>query len=61
MKVTVKGKFYISEGGLSGKRMLEQFHFHWGRNGQNGAEHTIDSEQEVMEVSEDWGGGVCVC
>ncbi|KAL4660608.1 hypothetical protein GN956_G1420 [Arapaima gigas] len=40
----------ISNGGLETKYKAMQFHFHWGKNGSAGSEHTVDGEQYPMEL-----------
>ncbi|CAL1573159.1 unnamed protein product [Knipowitschia caucasica] len=40
----------LSGGALPGKYRAENFHFHWGREGIPGAEHTIDGERLPMEM-----------
>ena len=33
-----------------GEYILQQFHFHWGRNSFEGSEHTVDGEQYAAEI-----------
>lgn len=40
----------ISGGGLSGKYIIEQFHFHWGNTSIEGSEHTINGSSYSLEV-----------
>lgn len=40
----------ISGGNLKHTYKAVQLHFHWGKNGGPGSEHTIDGEQYPMEV-----------
>ncbi|KAK7925782.1 hypothetical protein WMY93_008092 [Mugilogobius chulae] len=40
----------LSGGALPGIYRAENFHFHWGREGNPGSEHTIDGERLPMEM-----------
>ncbi|XP_072301704.1 carbonic anhydrase IV c [Eucyclogobius newberryi] len=40
----------LSGGALPGKYRAAGFHFHWGREGSPGSEHTIDGERLPMEM-----------
>ncbi|KAF5908225.1 carbonic anhydrase 4-like, partial [Clarias magur] len=40
----------ISGAGLGGNYKAVEVHFHWGKNGGPGSEHTIDGEQYPMEM-----------
>uniref|UniRef100_A0A8C4SSV8 Carbonic anhydrase 4 n=1 Tax=Erpetoichthys calabaricus TaxID=27687 RepID=A0A8C4SSV8_ERPCA len=40
----------ISGGKLTGKYKALQFHLHWGKAGENGSEHQIDSKQMPVEL-----------
>uniref|UniRef100_A0A3B3ZS80 carbonic anhydrase n=1 Tax=Periophthalmus magnuspinnatus TaxID=409849 RepID=A0A3B3ZS80_9GOBI len=40
----------LSGGGLPGNYRAANFHFHWGREGSPGSEHTIDGERLPMEM-----------
>ena len=37
-------KFFISGGPLDGEYQFAQLHFHWGSNGKQGSEHTVDGD-----------------
>ena len=37
-------------GGLDGKYNFAQFHFHWGSETENGAEHTFNGNRHFAEV-----------
>ncbi|ETN74611.1 hypothetical protein NECAME_12855 [Necator americanus] len=39
-----------SRGGLGGKYILQQFHFHWGGNDNSGSEHTLGRLHFPMEI-----------
>ena len=41
----------IQGGQLEGPYKAWQLHFHWGKDGGPGSEHTIDGEQFPMEVT----------
>ncbi|KAI1712951.1 eukaryotic-type carbonic anhydrase domain-containing protein [Ditylenchus destructor] len=41
---------YISGGGLPGKYLLNQFHFHWSKRFNNGSEHIVNSVQYPVEI-----------
>ncbi|KAK6745046.1 hypothetical protein RB195_011636 [Necator americanus] len=41
---------YITGGGLGGKYILQQFHFHWGGNDNSGSEHTLGRLHFPMEI-----------
>lgn len=44
--------FLVLEGGpYPHKYRVEQFHFHWGKTSQLGAEHLIDGKTYAAEVS----------
>jgi len=40
----------MEKGGLPGKFVFLQLHFHWGPNGNEGSEHTIDNKKYPLEV-----------
>ncbi|XP_061596714.1 carbonic anhydrase IV c [Cololabis saira] len=40
----------LTGGALPGHYRAAQFHFHWGRTGRPGSEHTIDGERFPMEL-----------
>ncbi|XP_058036696.1 carbonic anhydrase 2-like isoform X3 [Ahaetulla prasina] len=50
LQVDFKPKATISGPGFSGIYYLWQFHFHWGTQNSNGAEHTINGERYAMEM-----------
>ncbi|KAI1702458.1 eukaryotic-type carbonic anhydrase domain-containing protein [Ditylenchus destructor] len=41
---------YIYGGGLPGKYLLNQFHFHWSKHFNNGSEHVVNSVQYPVEI-----------
>ena len=41
----------ITGGGLNGKFLAAQFHFHWGSVDTQGSEHTIEGNKYSMEVN----------
>ncbi|KAI1700173.1 eukaryotic-type carbonic anhydrase domain-containing protein [Ditylenchus destructor] len=41
---------YVYGGGLPGKYLLYQFHFHWSRRFSNGSEHTINFMHYPVEI-----------
>eukprot|EP00061_Rhincodon_typus_P005473 g25023.t1 len=43
--------FATCDGPLEAPYKLKQFHFHWGRRGSQGSEHTIDGKSYPGEVS----------
>ena len=49
MNIPVK-TIEISDGGLGGTYVLEQFHFHWGTESSEGSEHTVDDKSHPLEV-----------
>ncbi|KAM9468996.1 carbonic anhydrase 4b isoform 2-T2 [Clarias gariepinus] len=49
VKVNVSDEAVISNAGLVGNYKAVEVHFHWGKNGGPGSEHTIDEEQYPME------------
>ena len=46
------GSAYISGGGLNGNYTAVQLHFHWGRNNNEGSEHTFRGRKYPLEVSQ---------
>ena len=50
--VTIKltGEYDIEGGGLPGIYRAVQIHFHWGRDDEQGSEHTVDGVKYPMEV-----------
>ncbi|KAK3561029.1 hypothetical protein QTP86_025708 [Hemibagrus guttatus] len=50
VKVNLSGDAIIEGGGLKDKYKAVEIHFHWGKNGGPGSEHTIDGEQYPMEM-----------
>lgn len=48
--VELPNSMKISKGGLPATYKALQIHYHWGKDGGPGAEHTIDGEQYPMEV-----------
>lgn len=47
--------FSVLEGGpYKHKYRVEQFHFHWGKTSQFGAEHLIDGKTAAAEVRFNW-------
>lgn len=47
----MSGDAVIDGAGLRESYKAVEVHFHWGKNGGPGSEHTIDGEQYPMEVS----------
>ena len=43
--------FKVSGGGLEGTYNTVQFHLHWGKNTDEGSEHTMDNKAYPAEVS----------
>ncbi|XP_060744621.1 carbonic anhydrase 4b [Tachysurus vachellii] len=50
VKVNLSGDAVIEGAGLSEKYKAVEVHFHWGKNGGPGSEHTIDGERYPMEM-----------
>ncbi|XP_033115426.1 carbonic anhydrase 14-like isoform X2 [Anneissia japonica] len=50
LQVNLVGDYSISGGGLQGSYLPVQFHFHWGRNLQEGSEHLVDSTAYPAEM-----------
>ncbi|XP_060754005.1 carbonic anhydrase 4b [Neoarius graeffei] len=50
VKFTLPGDAVITGAGLSETYKAVEVHFHWGKNGGPGSEHTIDGEQYPMEM-----------
>ncbi|KAF7699831.1 carbonic anhydrase 4b [Silurus meridionalis] len=50
VKLNLSGEAVISNAGLTGEYKAVEVHFHWGKNGGPGSEHTIDGEQYPMEM-----------
>ncbi|KAB5550168.1 hypothetical protein PHYPO_G00050730 [Pangasianodon hypophthalmus] len=50
VKVNLSGDAVIDGAGLSENYKAVEVHFHWGKNGGPGSEHTIDGEQYPMEM-----------
>ncbi|XP_042864347.1 carbonic anhydrase 3-like isoform X2 [Penaeus japonicus] len=51
---------FISGGGLEGKYVFSNFHFHWGSDDSKGSEHTFDGDRFAAELhlvhfKEDYG------
>ncbi|XP_052397857.1 carbonic anhydrase 2 [Carassius gibelio] len=40
----------LTEGPISGKYRLKQFHFHWGASDDKGSEHTVDGKRYPAEL-----------
>ena len=40
----------ITGGGLVGKYVLKEFHFHWGETDDRGSEHTVNGQSFGAEV-----------
>ena len=52
VQVDLKGnQAEISEGGLPGTFVAQQFHFHWGARDERGSEHAINGHVFPMEVN----------
>ncbi|XP_072546753.1 carbonic anhydrase 4b [Salminus brasiliensis] len=49
-KVNLSGAAQINGGELESNYKAMEIHFHWGKNGSPGSEHTIDGEQYPMEM-----------
>ncbi|XP_043563439.1 carbonic anhydrase 7 [Chiloscyllium plagiosum] len=47
-------KTVVSDGPLENPYKLKQFHFHWGRRGSQGSEHTVDGKSYPGEVIKPW-------
>ncbi|NP_001373159.1 carbonic anhydrase IV c precursor [Danio rerio] len=47
---TLPPSAHLSGGGLKGKYKAVQFHLHWGENGSQGSEHSVDGERYPMEL-----------
>ncbi|XP_073680006.1 carbonic anhydrase IV c [Garra rufa] len=47
---TIPQSVRIHGGGLSGIYKAVQFHLHWGENGGQGSEHSVDGEHYPMEL-----------
>ncbi|CAG2198520.1 CA [Mytilus edulis] len=41
--------WYNTGGGLHGRHIVKQFHFHWGNADHRGSEHDVDGKQFPME------------
>lgn len=41
---------FISGGGLEGKYVFSNFHFHWGSDDSKGSEHTFDGDRLVRHI-----------
>ncbi|XP_045171808.2 uncharacterized protein LOC123533901 [Mercenaria mercenaria] len=41
---------YVTGGGLDGKYIAVQLHFHWGRNDDEGSEHTFRGQKHPLEL-----------
>ncbi|XP_063447926.1 carbonic anhydrase 1-like [Mytilus trossulus] len=41
---------YITGGGLHGRYIVKQFHFHWGKADHRGSEHDVNGKQFPMEM-----------
>lgn len=50
MKYNDRPVYSLRDGELQSTYHLEQFHFHWGSNNHEGAEHTINGRSYPMEV-----------
>ncbi|KAG7322191.1 hypothetical protein KOW79_015049 [Hemibagrus wyckioides] len=50
VRVNLSGDAVIEGAGLKDKYKAVEIHFHWGKNGGPGSEHTIDGEQYPMEM-----------
>ncbi|XP_062872566.1 carbonic anhydrase 4b [Trichomycterus rosablanca] len=50
VKLSLPGTATIDGGKLEDKYKAMEIHFHWGKNGGPGSEHTIDGEQYPMEM-----------
>ncbi|XP_007248669.3 carbonic anhydrase 4b [Astyanax mexicanus] len=50
VKVNLSGAAQINGGSLGSTYKAVEIHFHWGKNGEHGSEHTIDGEQYPMEM-----------
>lgn len=44
------GKAYVTGGGLPGKYIAAQLHFHWGRDDTEGSEHTFRTRKFPLEL-----------
>ena len=44
------GKAHITGGGLPGKYIAAQLHFHWGKDHSQGSEHTFRGRSYPLEV-----------
>lgn len=43
-------KFFLEKGGLGGRYVAAQFHFHWGPDNMHGSEHTLEGKKYPMEL-----------
>ncbi|XP_017537624.1 carbonic anhydrase 4b [Pygocentrus nattereri] len=50
VKLNLSGSAKISGGDLKATYKAVELHFHWGKDGGPGSEHTIDGEQYPMEM-----------
>ncbi|XP_035389870.1 carbonic anhydrase 4b [Electrophorus electricus] len=50
VKVNLSGHALVEGGDLQGPYKAVEFHFHWGRKGGPGSEHTVDGQQFPMEM-----------
>jgi len=51
---SVVGDVALQGGPYPHKYRAAQFHFHWGRTSQEGAEHLIDGKSYAAEVSSEY-------
>ena len=50
IKVQATQQSEIRGGPLAGTYLLEQFHFHWGKNDKKGSEHTVNGKMYASEL-----------
>jgi len=53
MGLSVVGDVALEGGPYAHKYRAAQFHFHWGKTSQQGAEHLVDGKAYAAEVSRD--------
>ncbi|XP_064613112.1 carbonic anhydrase 14-like [Liolophura sinensis] len=50
VQVELSGTQYIEDGGLNGRYIAIQFHFHWGSESSRGSEHVLNMRRFPMEL-----------